>query len=264
MARRSARHKANFRRGKAGFRRRNSRFRSRFSRKHGRNSMTSMRSRSLVAPDTAFTKLRFQYNAFLAGPNLPHPTGTLTTDFTNFRLLRGNDIYDPQSNNGNTSATGFSQWCSQTGLYQEFLVHASKVKVELVNLTPVGSTPGALNVALYPIMENNATVTTMDGNEQAYARTAFIGDSSGSSKVILKNFMKTKKMIGVKDLEDDEQNRGSYNSSPVSLNLWDWALDVTSVDDSTASTTRAIGLKTVITYYVQFLQRPVVSLSTHS
>lgn len=235
---------------------RNRRFKSKFRRQ------TSMRSRSTIAPDIAFTKLKFTYIFRKAGTDIiPSPSATLATNYSNNRLVRGNDIYDPQSTSGITSATGFKQWCAGDGLYQEFCVHASKIKVECVNNTPDQS----LSVSLYPIMESNATITAIDGNEQAYARTAFVGTSSGNNKVILKNFMKTKKMIGCKDLSDDNLNYGQYNASPNPANIWCWALDTVYSSGSTSVITNStLDFKVDVTYYVQFLQRPVVTISTNA
>lgn len=245
--------KRNYRRKRAYRpRKRNRRFKSKY------NRQTSMRSRNTIAPDTAFTKLRFSQVAHYTS-NLPSPSATLATNFSNGRLIRGNDIYDPQSTSGTVSATGFQQWCDQTGLYQEFIVHASKIKVEIVNNQGL-----ALSAALYPIMESNATITTIDGNEQAYSRTAFLGTSSGNNKVIMKNFMKTKKMIGCKDLSDDNLNYGQYNSSPNPANIWDWALDCVNADGSTSLSAASVDIKVDITYFVQFVQRPVVSISAQS
>lgn len=234
---------------------RNRRFKSKFRRQ------TSMRSRTTIAPDIAFTKLKYTYIYHANTGNLPSPSATLATNFSNYRLVRGNDVYDPQSTSGTVSATGFQQWCAQTGLYQEFLVHASKIKVEIINNNPNFS----LSASLYPLMETNATITTIDGNEQAYARTAFIGTSSGNNKVIMKNFMKTKKMLGCKDLSDDNFNYGAYNSSPNPLNSWCWALDCAWSDGQVAiPQTGFVDFKVDVTYYVQFLQRPVVSISTNT
>lgn len=235
---------------------RNRRFKSKY------NRQTSMRSRNTIAPDIAFTKLKFTYvaNIVPATPaTLPSPSATLATNFSNRRLIRGNDVYDPQSTSGVASATGFQQWCAQSGLYQEFLVHASKIKVELVN-----NSNQSVSASLYPLMESNATVTTIDGNEQAYTRTSFIGTNAGNNKVIMKNFMKTKKMIGCKDLSDDNLNYGQYNSSPNPANIWDWALDCAFSDGSVSRPDSALDLKVDVTYYVQFLQRPVVSVSAQS
>lgn len=223
---------------------RNRRFKSKYRRQ------TSMISRNAIAPDIAFTKLKYTVTDNYTA--LPSPSATLATNFSNGRLYRGNDVYDPQSTSGTVSATGFQQWCDQTGLYQEFVVHASKIKVEIINLATA-----ALSVALYPLMESNATITTIDGNEQAYARTAFVGSSSGNNKVVLKNFMKTKKMIGCKDLSDDNLNYGQYNSSPNPANIWDWAIDFVQLPAGSSD----FSMKVDITYYVQFLQRPVVSIS---
>ena len=221
-----------------------------------------MISRNAIAPDIAYTKLKYTYIVRITNPaTLPSPSGTLATNYTNYRLVRGNDIYDPQSTSGTVSATGFQQWCDQSGLYQEFLVHASKIKVELVNI----NANNALSVSLYPLMESNATITTIDGNEQAYSRTAFVGTSAGNNKVILKNFMKTKKMIGCKDLSDDNLNYGQYNASPNPANIWCWALDCAWSNGLTdMPTTAFVDLKFDLTYFVQFLQRPVVSISSNT
>ena len=218
------------------------------------NRQTSMRSRTTIAPDTAFTKLKYVYT-FL-DTTLPSPNASLPTNFTNHRLIRGNDIFDPQSTNGTVSATGFQQWCAQTGLYQQYVVHASKIKVEIVN-----TDTNALSASLYPIMESNATQIGINGNEQAYAKTAFIGTNTGNNKVIMKNFMKTKKMIGCKDLSDDELNYGQYNSSPAASNIWDWALDCALPNGTLVGN---ISAKIDVTYYVQFVQRPVVSISANT
>lgn len=236
---------------------RNRRFKSKF------NRQTSMRSRTTIAPDIAFTKLKYTYTTRVVPSSalvtLPSPISTLSTNYTNYRLVRGNDVYDPQSTNGTVSATGFQQWCNRTGLYQEFLVHASKIKVELVN-----NSDKSISASLYPLMESNATVTTINGNEQAYTRTSFVGTSSGYNKVIMKNFMKTKKMIGCKDLSDDNYNYGFYNSSPNTNNIWCWALDCAYADGTVWEANSSLDIKVDVTYYVQFLQRPVVSISANT
>lgn len=218
------------------------------------NRQTSMRSRTTIAPDTSFTKLKYVYT--FQDTTLPSPSVTLATNFTNHRLIRGNDVFDPQSTGGTVSATGFQQWCAQTGLYQEFVVHASKIKVEIVN-----ADTNALSAALYPIMESNATQSGINGNEQAYVKTAFIGTNSGNNKVIMRNFMKTKKMLGCKDLTDQTLYNGQYNQSPASQILWDWALDCALPNGTLVGN---INAKIDVTYYVQFIQRPVVSISVNT
>jgi len=236
--------------------RRNRRFKSKY------NKQTSMRSRNTVAPDIAFTKLKFTYMAAIApvGPTpatLPSPVNILANNYSNRRLIRGNDIFDPQSTSGTASCTGFQQWCAQTGLYQEFLVHGSKIRVDLINNSPTRS----ISAALYPIMESNATQTNIYGPQQPYVRNSFVGTSAGNNKIVLKNFMKTKKMIGCKDLSDDNLNYGQYNASPNPANIWCWALDCLYSDGNITDAQNTVDLKVEVTYYVQFMQRPVVSAS---
>lgn len=243
------------RKPKRTYRKRNSRFRYRFSRKRG---MTSMKSRVTVAPDTAYTKLKF-YDSLYRNSAMA-PNAVLTSNYDSGRIIRGNDLYDPLSNSGTNQPTGFDQWCSQTGLYNQFVVHGCKIRYEFINL----SATAALDISVYPVMESNATVTTISGPNQPYVTNALCGTGNGQNKVVIKKFMKTKKMIGIRDLSDFEGIRGRYNGSPASpVNyIWNWASDVAPVGSDISSPSYIV--KRELTYYVQFLTRPIVEISTNA
>lgn len=237
------------RKPKRTYRKRNSRFRSRFSRRRG---MSSMKSRVTCAPDCTFTKLKF-YDSFLSvGPITPD--AAIQNNFNNGRLVRGSDLYDPLSSKGSVQPSGFDQWCSQNGLYNNFLVHGCKIRYELVNM----KTDQVLEVALYPVLESNAVLTNINGANQPYVSNALCGSGQGNNKIVLKKFMKYKKMVGVKDIVDYDDARGTYSSSP-STN-WCWACDINPLGNTTDPTNFVV--KREITYYVQFLARPVVVIST--
>lgn len=241
------------RKPKRSYRKRNSRFRSRFSRRRG---MTSMKSRTTVAPDTAFTKLKFYDSLYRNGPMAPN--ATLAANFVSGRIIRGNDLYDPLSTSGTNQPTGFDQWCTQTGLYNQFVVHGCKIRYEFINL----STTAALDISVYPLMEGNAVITGISGPNQPYVTNALCGTGSGQNKVVIKKFMKTKKMVGIKDLSDFTGVRGQYNALPQLEYIWDWASDVALVGSDITSPSYIV--KREVTYYVQFLTRPTVVISTNA
>jgi len=236
------------RRPKRSFRKRNSRFRSRFSRKRG---ISTMKSRVTIAPDSTFTKLKF-YDTTLRTAVIA-PNISLATNYSSGRLIRGSDLYDPISTSGTNQPTGFDQWCTETGLYQQFVVHGCKIRYEFINL----SSTNALDISVYPIMEINGIITNISGPNQPYVTNALCGSGAGNNKVVIKKFMKFKKMLGVKDLIDGSQARGSYGASPGTN--WCWASDVALVGSDISSPSFII--KREVTYYVQFLTRPVVAIS---
>lgn len=237
------------RKPKRTYRKRNSRFRSRFSRKR---SMSSMKSRVTVAPDTAFTKLKMYETKYYTAPITPQLV--LADNFTSGRLVRGSDIYDPLSNSGTIQPTGFDQWCSEGGLYNNFVVHGCKIRYEFINL----STTAALDISVYPVLENNGDVANISGPNQPYVTNALCGIGTGQNKVVIKKFMKYKKMLGVKDLLDYNPSRGYFGGSPQ-VN-WCWASDV--LQSGSSVVTASYVIKKEVTYYVQFMSRPTVVIST--
>ena len=235
------------RKPKRTYRKRNSRFRSRFSRRRG---ITSMRSRTTVAPDTAYTKLKMYDLSYRTAPMAPEIV--LADNYNSGRIIRANDIYDPKYVSGAIQPTGFDQWCTQTGLYNQFIVHGCKIRYEFVNL----SSTSALNISVYPVLESNTQITGISGPNQPYVTNALCGSGSGQNKVVIKKFMKTKKMFGIKDLSDNANVRGSFSGGPTSNYVWNWASDVSLAGSDTASPQYIV--KRELTYYVQFLTRPTV------
>jgi len=216
-----------------------------------KNRVSSMRSRNLISADQYFTKFKY------SDVNTRVLSSVSPTTFSTGRIIRGNDIWDPLSTSGAVPVSGFNQVFgpggSLTGMYQQWIVHASKIVIEIVNNN--GNT--SLDCSLYPISETQSTAT-LDGPEQPYVVNRLCGTSAGNNKIVMKSYMTTKKLFAIKDLADELTFRGTSQTSPTTL--WDWAIDV--LGSSSTTPTYDFCVKRTITYYVEGLKRNIATISS--
>jgi len=195
----------------------------------------------LLCPDILRVKLTYS--------DLINPTGAIF----DIRYYAGNDIYDPDVSGVGESVQGFAQWGS---FYNVFRVYASSISIEAV----ATSTANPAIIGVFPNAQLASVVTfdLEDAIGTAYSKYMIMGRADSQPRGFVKNFMTTKKMFGLKSVNQEEDFAGTTPgvsaTSPTSR--WTWALYWGSIADGTNATFKAI---VKITYYVQFEDRLVTA-----
>ncbi len=188
--------------------------------------------RAIGQPDTVYVKLKF-FDSALFTDNPGVSIG---------RRYRGNSVFDPALSSTNSQPAGFDQWAS---MYTHYEVLGSSIKCNLVNLS---ASPA--RTLLLPHLQSTSP-SSADGAEQNYARTYVLSSVNGGGKIIMKNYMRTKKMFG--------RTTASVNfAAQVTANPakeWFWQIRLTNLDGS-------IGIdidgNIEITYFVKFFERAIL------
>lgn len=221
------------------------------------SKLTRVVVRNRVQPDTVFVKLTQEFIAKLTN------TEATIGDVPSLSFyIHGNDVYDPDGTFGSGQPTGFDQWIA---FYNNFLVHYSKATVEYVAYTDSASVVDPVQpvrCTLVPVTESS--YSGVNFQEQPYARTKLVlpgGQASGwgsTNKVVISNRMYTKKMLGVKDLLDDPNVKGTASASPNNLFYWLVYAEGTqaALAENASSITAFIRVR--VTYYTQFLERKAI------
>jgi len=203
-------------------------------------------TRSIQPPfmlaDKTFTKLKF-------------------TGMDNLVFAANQFVAIPIEGNGfdNTGVTtlyppGLLTWGQ---FYTRYRVFGSKIKVTFIN-NDAAATP---TVGLY-CREGDDAVAIDNTNvlDQPYSRWRMLARAGGMDKVILKSFMKSKKLFGNK-VSQEEDYQGLFLYSPGTNDIiavanpvssWDWAIFATS---NTPLATTNISITYEVSYYVQFEDR---------
>lgn len=197
------------------------------------------------APERIFLKLRWAdyFSTSLAAGVYQHS-------------FSGNSIYDPDATIGITqkSALGAN---SYAGLYNRYRVHASAIKCTVASGS--GSANHNILVVLYPSTNKINLSNCPDGkNAMAKPSAKFrqMGLSGGGPLIPQKHFATTKRVIGVRDLGDQEDYAGPLNTGdPISL--WYWNL---MVDDMGTGSTDLFKLNVEIEYTVELYERADLTL----
>lgn len=149
-----------------------------------------------------------------------------------------------------------------SNLFERYVIYGTKVKVEIDN----ESNTGGLRALLVPLNEQSALLTDYQSClSNPYARDKIMGPSTGQNKAILKNYMTTTRMWGLKkgqvktedDFSGDTTDSGSLPggmSDPV--NTWWWNL---LFEPTLASDTVNACVTIKVTTYVEFYNRRPLS-----
>lgn len=165
-----------------------------------------------------------------------------------------NSLYDPNVTGTGGQPRYFDTLCGANGTaapYYNYRVFASKIRIQAI---PTGADAltmrGFIGLGLF-----NTTATQPSSLSEMRARgdykTKFIGywyANNGTCK--MKRFMKTKSLFDIKDVKDDNDLVGDYQTSPSKSGRW--AVTWVPFDEVT---TRSIQFSVVITYYVTFFNR---------
>lgn len=177
---------------------------------------------------------------------------TLSETAINSRYaFRGNDVFDPNFTGTGRQPEGFDKYCAAGGLYTNFRVYGSKIKVTWVNQ----SSSIDVNVLVYPTNTTQTTdlqVSWPGFNSIPYAKWKFLGATVHGEGTIkeMTTYMSTYKMTGNPGWKFDDLYVGTYANAPSANGTWWWVLQA--VPDASA----VINVKAYveITYYVKFFR----------
>lgn len=156
--------------------------------------------------------------------------------------LLGNGLLDPLGGASTANVTGLVQLGQ---LYQRYIIHGSRVRVDACTAT--GAVPRL--VLLYPYYGTPPT-TTRSMMDNAYVKSKLISGAGGMDKAVLSSYMSTKKLAGLKDLKDEENQWGTTSSNPGFQ--WLWSLRA---DNGTGGGTETTTYRITVTYYVEWFDR---------
>lgn len=221
-----------YRRKKAPVRRN----RRRVFRKKSRFSNPSLlkynpRNRGVLVPDRYMTTMKC--SSLLTGSAV---NGLLQYD------LIGNGLLDPLGGASTANVTGLVQLGQ---LYQRYIIHGSRVRVEAVP----SSTGLPRLILLYPY-QGTIPTTTRAIMDNAYVKSKLVSGAGGIDKAVLTAYMSTKKLSGLKDLKDEENQWGTSSSNPGFQWLWNLR-----ADNGTGAGTEQTTFRITVTYYVEWFDR---------
>jgi len=207
--------------------------------KFGDASKVIVRSPSVI-PDRMFVKFRYS-QVFIA---------TSTTGGVVAQQMSGNSIYDPD-------VTGTGGVCGQagvilgssssTGLYRNYKVFASRIRVRLNGYGV--STPG-VQVVVFPAPISVVPSTSQNINKEIPYAKNIIAQSSETKWMT--SFMTTERIEGRAPgtVDYDNSYSAGYGTSPV--NQWYWNIAFSSADQANTAT----GAYNVeMTYYAEIYLR---------
>lgn len=190
-------------------------------------------------PDRLFVKLKYCERVSLA-----HAAG-IATEY----VMSGNSLYDPRTAVGGHQPYAFDQW---SAFYRYYTVHGSAIKVQLINTTIVNN---PMDMAVVPSPIN--TIVTADISspveEMPYCKYKIAQVyTSGTNSCMVRNYMSTAKIWGVKPVAIDAEDTYGASTSSNPVNEWWWIIVTQPTDETTAITSHAI---IELTYYAEFNTR---------
>lgn len=249
--------------------------RGRFNRRSNKYRNTRVRIPNRIMPDYTLVRLKDSITYITPVGTTPTAVGELST--INFNIA-GNDLFDAFDSLGtpydDSQPTGFDQWMA---FYNNFIVHKSSIAITPLfwNTTvfPAAGNP-PYQITITPVTVSGLTSSNIDFDEQPYAKYRIynqllaLRSSSGyalqqtgqQSPPKVFNSMMTKKMLGVKDLSDYSDVRGTSTTSPV--DLWYWNVEIKSLvpapTTTIASAIQQMGVRIDISYKVQLMDRNTI------
>lgn len=180
-------------------------------------------------------------------------------DDPQYFYIKGNGLENPLGNTPFTNAQPLG-YDKIGNLYQKFIVHGCKVKIEITNNTSSQS----MGVVLFPTTEVNPLGTPPYTYAQAlalpYAKDRFVGAISGNNKITLTNYISTNKIYGVpkSKIRDEDNFAGTTISEEISpnsdpINAWFWNLTIS--NNTGVATSMSYNMVCKVTWYCEFFNR---------
>ncbi len=205
--------------------RRKGRYRGRRMKK--RNRMSYRINRSIINPDTQYVKLRLYHTENILG--------AVVDGF----VVNANSLFDPLSTLSSAQPDGFDQWAA---MYSHYEVTGCAIKYEIIN-----HQNAQVRFAIQPTLTNvNPGISAIAGNP--YGKTRTVSAQNAHGIMIMKHFMRTKKLFG--------RTTASINfAAPITANpskLWFWQIRMNSTN---GTTTLDLQIIVTMTFYCKFFER---------
>lgn len=213
-----------------------------------------------IVPDNYFAKLNANDNAAIGVTGETPPS----TGFPNIHAYLGNgtqnvDLWRTNLSSGNLiDANGHDQMVQ---LYATERIHGSEINVNFLN---IGN--DIYRCVVFPlnitILQNGQTTYSMnDMIEQPYAKHGTLTGSSAVAKLIIRNYMSTKRMFGYKDISLNDDFSCATQIQPGNVaptNQWVWVVAVQSMTGASAPDQNVI-TEVKITYFSEFYNRNILA-----
>lgn len=190
-------------------------------------------------PERVLTKLRYCTEGHISASAIKT---------MNDIVIRGNSVFDPEYATGGGQPLGFDQI---TPLYGAYRVHATKVKFTICN-----NSSAAMNCCLLASKESASFLNYLDACEQPSSRAKSVSAKGGHDLATLTNKQMSKKILGLKDLDDDEEAIVTANPD----NEWFFHL-ISSTQQWGSSIYLDFTYKIEVIYNVEFFERKAVTRS---
>lgn len=152
--------------------------------------------------------VKFEYMDTLAIQTIPGAVGQLT-----YRL---NSLYDPYSSGTGHQPRYFDTYLGANNTsapYQNYRVHAASIKIEFQNV----STSSDQGIGFLHI--RNSTANQLGGiidiREVPNTYSVVLGQGSSEPAAVIQHFQKVDKILGIDDLNDDENTAADYFDNPA-------------------------------------------------
>lgn len=219
-------------------------------------------SKRKSTPESAIQRISWKGTPF---PRILNTTMTYSKSLTITSVgplqsvtLSTNDIFDCYPASTTTAQPRFFDTLlganGTAAPYRNFRVYGSKIELEIYNQINAQSQPNVVP-SVYGIGAINSTsspaTTIEEMRERGDYRTATLGLSTGGHDLgKMKRYVTNKYLFGCKDLRDDEDTAGDFETSPERLGQW-----VISVGPMNDSATSFYICNVKIIYYVQIFNR---------
>lgn len=214
--------------------------RRRYGRRKGRKNKAWISRQPRLIPDSIMVPMRVQ-----AEFNLP--------DATNYLYFRANDVSNAFNGNSGSTVTRAPRFNQFMTVYSGFLVHASKISVNVQIQTPEAGT-----IYLYPSRAATANSDPTAAAIQPYVRWKNVMRSQAPQRSVrIASYMSSKKLEGRPLVSVNYL--GSNSSSPNVLHYWHLITDF--VDESGDTDYKVL---VTITHFTQFLRMAPLTYDTGS
>lgn len=241
-------------RKRSAFAKRKRSSRKRFTRRSrsGRSSKSTAlarpsvsRQRSLFLSDKQLMKFKYQIDLPMANFT------SVTANVFNY-AFRGNGLFDPDVNSAGHQCSGYDQW---SAFFLQYIVHGSSIKIT-ARADRVAVNPMNWRVMLFPTQTSVFSSSTQNPSELPYSRTGIIGVQGDNSKVMLKNYMSTKKIFCVNSLGDGNNYSAVTSSLPAFQWYWNIVLEGDPAEGSSGVwDQRQNAIYVTVKYYCTLFQR---------